>query len=122
MEAATLLDAATHQARSTATAYTSAAALNDLGLRGQKHQADAVLDIVVAAVRNGAKDLSLREIAKRWELAHGRQIDVGTVSARVTNLVDQHRLVRIKEDARACTISGKTVQPVTVPAQQARMF
>lgn len=111
-----------HAQISNPTAGTSAQALAEVGLRGQKMQADAVLDIVIAAARHGAKDLSLREIAKRWELVHGRSIDVGTVSARVTNLVAQHRLVRVPGAARACSISGKTVQPVSVPVQQARMF
>lgn len=111
-----------HTQISGGTLHTSAQALAEVGLRGQKMQADAVLDIVVAASRHGVKDLSLREIAKRWELVHGRSIDVGTVSARVTNLVAQHRLVRVPGDARACSISGKTVQPVSVPVQQARMF
>ena len=68
------------------------------------------------------KDLSLREIAKRYELIHSRTIDVGTVSARVSNLIAAKRLVRVEGSARACSISGKTVQPVSVPAQQARMF
>lgn len=107
---------------SNATRITSAQALDSIGLRGQKQQADKVLDIVIAAQRNGIANLSLREIAKRWELVHGGSIDVGTVSARVSNLVAQHRLVRIESDARACLISGKTVQPVSVPARQARMF
>jgi len=107
---------------SNATRVTSAQSLDALGIRGQKQQADKVLDIVIAAQRNGAKDLSLREIAKRWELLHGTPIDVGTVSARVSNLISQHRLVRVEADARPCSISGKTVQPVCVPTQQARMF
>ena len=106
----------------TPTRVSSAQSLNQLGVRGQKLQADAVLDICIAAQRNGAKDMSLREIAKRWELVHGRQIDVGTVSARVSNLIDQRRLVRVAGDSRACTISGKTVQPVSVPMTQERMF
>ena len=105
-----------------ATRITSAQVLGDIGLRNQKQQADKVLDIVVAAHRNGIKDLSLREIAKRWELVHGVSIDVGTVSARVCNLIAQRRLVRVEEDARACSVSGKTVQPVSAPVQQARMF
>lgn len=107
---------------SSATRITSAQALHGIGLRTQKQQADKVLDIVIAAQRNGAKDLSLREIAKRWELVHGVTIDVGTVSARVCNLIDQHRLVRIKENSRPCSVSGKTVQPVCAPEKQARMF
>lgn len=100
---------------------TSAQALAQVGLQGQKHQADAVLDICIAAHRNGVKDLSLREIAKRYEWIHSRSIDVGTVSARVSNLVAAKRLVRVEGSARACSISGKTVQPVSVPMAQERL-
>lgn len=107
---------------SDATRGTSGQALQDLGMGVQKHQADRVLDIVIAAKRNGIKDLSLREIAERWHMVHGKPIDVGTVSARVTSLVAAKRLVRVIYDARPCTVSGKTVQPVSVPTTQARMF
>ena len=104
-----------------ATLYTSAQALANVGLKGQKYQADAIVDICIAAQRNGAQDLSLREIARRWELLYGRQIDVGTVSARVSNLIDANRLVRLEGTTRSCTISGKTVHPVSVPVTQVRL-
>ena len=110
-----------HAQTSMGTRNTSAQALADVGLKGQKFQADAVLDICIAAQRNGAQDLSLREIARRWELLHGRQIDVGTVSARVSNLIAANRLVRLPGAMRACTISGKTVHPVSVPMKQERL-
>ena len=105
-----------------ATRGTSGQALQDLGTGAQKHQEDRVLDIVIAAKRNGIKDLSLREIAQRWHMVHGQPIDVGTVSARVTSLVAAKRLVRVIYDARACTVSGKTVQPVSVPVRQAGLL
>jgi len=108
-----------HAQISNPTRITSAQGLASVGLSGQKNQADEVLDICTAAQRNGTKNLSLREIAKRWELLHGTRIDVGTVSARVSNLVSASRLVRVLADARPCTISGKTVQPVSVPMHNA---
>lgn len=110
-----------HAQISSGTRNTSAQALAEVGLKGQKFQADAVLDICIAAQRNGVKDLSLREIARRWEVMHGRQIDVGTVSARVSNLISSKRLVRVQGDQRPCTISGKTVSPVSVPLKQDRL-
>lgn len=90
--------------------------------RQRKQQGDVVLDIVVAAVRNGAIDMSLREIAQTFTKVHRKPIDVGTVSARVTALVDAGRLVRLPGSVRACSISGKTVSPVTVPATQVRLI
>lgn len=89
--------------------------------RKRRQQADVVLDIVLAAVRNGAIDMSLREIAHTFTRVHGKPIDVGTVSARVTALVDAGRLVRLPGSTRPCSLSGKTVSPVTVPATQARL-
>ena len=101
---------------------TSKEAFTSLAGGERKHQADVILDIVTGACRNGAADLSLREIAQRYHLVHGKPIDVGTVSGRVTSLVASHRLVRLNDRKRPCTQSGKTVAPVTVPATQVRLF
>lgn len=103
-------------------ADTSREALRQISSPERKHQADVIFDIVVGACRNGAQDLSLREIAHTYALVHGKPIDVGTVSGRVTSLVAAHRLVRLSGSRRLCSISRKTVDPVTVPATQARMF
>lgn len=103
-------------------AETSRSVLGAISFPERKQQVDVVFDIVVAACRNGALDMSLREIAHTYAQVHGKPIDVGTVSARVTALVDARRLVRLPGAVRACSISGKTVSPVTVPATQVRMF
>lgn len=101
---------------------TSCQAHAEISTSQRKYSVDLIYDIVAAAVRNGAIDMSLREIAHTYERIHGKRIDVGTVSARVTNLVTAQRLVRLPNADRACTLSGKTVSPVTVVAKQARMF
>lgn len=103
-------------------ATTSADAYAAIAPRQRRMQVDAVFDIVVAAQRRGAIDLSLREIAYEYQKQHGKPIDVGTVSARVTNLVLAKRLVRVQGAERACSITGKTVHPVCAPARQAGMF
>ncbi len=91
-------------------------------MRQRKQQVDLIFDVVVAACRNGVQDMSLQEIAFTYERQHGRRIDVGTVSGRVTALVNAQRLVRLAGSERLCSISKKRVAPVTVPAKQARMF
>lgn len=99
---------------------TSAQALDAMGLRRMTGQRREVFDIVVGAQRNGARDLSLREIQQRYETRHGKRIDVSTVSARVHNLVTAGWLHR-RADVRACDITGMAVHPVFAPAKQARL-
>lgn len=99
---------------------TSAQALDAIGLRKMAGQRRQVFDIVVGAQRNGASDLSLREIQRRYEGLHGVRIDVGTVSARVHNLVAAGWLHR-RGDIRACSVTGQNVHAVFVPLAQARL-
>lgn len=101
--------------------YTSARALGSLGNTGIKTSSDKVFDIVLAAQRNGADDLSGKEIQARYELLYGKRIDSGTVSARVNNLVTAKRLERLTF-SRACTVTGRDIYPVRVPAAQARLM
>lgn len=103
-------------------ATTSADAYAAIAPRQRKMQVDEVFDIVVALQQRGAADLSLREIAHEYHRKHGKPIDVGTVSARVTNLVIAKRLVRVQGSERPCSITGKTVHPVSAPARQVGMF
>ena len=101
-------------------AQTSAQAFRDISMPVRKGQLDAIFDLVVAAVRNGAQDMSLQEIAYMFEMVNGKRIDVGTVSGRVNQLVTAGRLVRQPNTERRCSRSGKVVHPVTVPARQDR--
>lgn len=104
-------------------AQSSRAALGEISMSDRKSQGDVIFDLVQAACRNGAHDMSLREIAYTYELQNGgRRIDVGTVSARVNALITAKRLVRLKDQPRPCTRSGVSIEPVTVPARQERMF
>lgn len=106
----------------TTVATTSADVYAAFGASTRKNQIDAVFDIVAGACRNGTPDMSLREIAHTYHRVHGKPIDVGTVSGRVTALVMSNRLVRVQGAERPCSITGKTVHPVTAPARQASVF
>lgn len=98
----------------------SAIARDQLGMVSLKGQQRDVLDIVLAASRNGVADLSGREIQARYRQTYpGRDIDTGTVSARVNSLIAAKLLERCPD--RLCSITGKTVGPVRPVAQQARM-
>lgn len=99
---------------------TSAQALDAMGLRKMAGQRRVVFDIVLGAQRNGAQDVSLREIQQRYERLYGKRIDVSTVSARVHNLVAAGWLHR-RADIRACSVTGQGVHAVFVPPSQARL-
>jgi hypothetical protein len=98
----------------------SAMARDQFGMWAIKGQLRDVLDIVVAAHRNGVPDLSGREIQARFRQIHpGKDIDTGTVSARVNSLIAAKLLERCPD--RLCSITSKTVGPVRPVAHQARM-
>ena len=101
-------------------AATSSESLSQISLLSRKYQHDLIHDIVVAACRNGKQDLTLREIAMLYENQEGKRIDVGTVSARVNNLISAKRLLRLPLSERTCSVTGKLVHPVTVPIAQDR--
>ena len=107
-------------ARSKRATDTSAQALDAIGLRAMAGQRRKIFDVVVAAQRSGAVDLSLREIQQRFELREGKRIDVSTVSARVNNLVAAGWLHR-RSDIRPCRVTGHGVHPVYVLPQQERL-
>ena len=98
----------------------SAIARDQLGTASMKGQQRDVLDIVLAASRNGVADLSGREIQARYRTTYpGKDIDTGTVSARVNSLIAAKLLERCPN--RLCSITGKTVGPVRPVAQQTRL-
>lgn len=104
-------------------AESSRAALGAISLTDQKTQLNEVFSVVLAAVRNGSQDISGREIVQAYEKQHiGARIDPGTVAARLNALVAAKRLVRLPNKTRPCTVTGRQIIPVTVPAQQDRMF
>jgi len=101
-------------------AHTSALALDAMGLRTLARSNRAIFDICVGAQRNGACDLSLREIQQRYERLYSKRIDVSSVSARVHSLIEAGWLHR-RADPRVCSITGRSVLPVFAPEKQARL-
>lgn len=99
---------------------TSAQAYQQLGWLTVGTQTRTIFDIVVAAQRNGAADMTRREIWHEYERITGKRIDPGTIAARVKNLIDAGRLIS-SQDRRICSVSGITVAPVFVPEKQARL-
>lgn len=102
------------------TAATSAQALQRIGNVKRKQLQDEIHDICIALHRNGASDISGKEIQAQYELIHGRRIEASTISSRVSNLIDAGRLVRLP-DTRPCRVTGNNIHPVQVPATQARL-
>ena len=99
---------------------TSAHALDEFGLRKMSQQQQAIFDVVLGLQRNGSSDASLSEIQQRYEFIHGKRIDLGRVSARVSEMVDV-RLQR-RAETRACKVTGRQVHPVFIPEGQGRLF
>ena len=88
----------------------------------RRTQGDFIEGVVRTAVTGGVKDLTLRELKDLLARQYDMQMDTSTLSRAVHDLVAVDRLVRHEADKRACTLSGATVQPFTVPVVQARMF
>ena len=97
-------------------AHTSALALDAMGLRTLARSNRAIFDICVGAQRNGACDLSLREIQQRYERIYSKRIDVSCVHS----LIEAGWLHR-RAEPRACSITGRSVLPVFAPEKQARL-
>lgn len=95
----------------TAMQGTSLDAWRQLPLSRLKTQGDRIADVVASSTQS---DMSLREIARDFEIEHGLAIDISTVSARVNALIAAQRLQRL-ETTRPCRVSGKTVHPVRIP-------
>lgn len=102
------------------TAQTSAQALNAIGQVRRKQLQDEIHDICVAAQRNGAADLSGKEIQSAYERLNGRRIEASTISSRLNNLIAAGRLERVAQ-VRPCAVTGNNIHPVRVPATQARL-
>lgn len=99
----------------------SAATFQDVNASGgEAADIDITTIHVLAAARNGVADLSGREIQARYRTTYpGKDIDTGTVSARVNSLIAAKLLERCPD--RLCSITGKTVGPVRPVAQQTRL-
>lgn len=108
-------------------ADTSRQSLAAVGLGGRKTLADKIFGVVQAAQRNGAKDMSMREIQQALASSSfddaGRPlwVDVSSISGRGNELVAAERLVRDRLNTRPCRISGRLIEPLSVPARQERL-
>lgn len=102
------------------TADTSAASFDALGARWQASKQKQLFDLVLGAQRNGAVDLSMRELQAKFELATGQRIELSSVSSCCNALVSAGRLVR-SGNARPCSITGRDILPLSVPASQGRL-
>lgn len=102
-------------------ANTSRESLAHVPLRERQNLSDQIHDVVAAALRNGAKDVSMREVQDVLWRVHGKRVDMSSISGRVNDLVAAKRLVRDTEHARPCQISGREIHPLSVPAQQGRL-
>lgn len=96
------------------------AALQGMGLIGLKTRADDIYLIVATACKNGADDLTGREIQALYERRYGRRIESGTISARVSELLAAQRILR-RAQTRLCTVTRKVAAPVYVVMKQTRM-
>jgi hypothetical protein len=98
----------------------SAMALDQVGLRNLQRREREILDIVIAAHRNGVADLTGKEIQARYRVTHpGSDIDPNSISPRVGGLIAAGLLERMP--SRHCSITNVIVGPVRAVAQQARM-
>ncbi len=102
------------------TENTSASAFQAIGKGRKANMHDKVMDICVAAHRNGVADLTASEVVDRYLLVHGVRIKDGAMSGRISELVADGRLEKLP--ARVCTSSGNRAKPVRVVAQQVGMF
>lgn len=109
-----------------ATRETSGEAFRTIGNKGLSAEMRKVLDICLAAQRNGAQDLSGREVQVRYEAYYSQtsgkvvRKDMSSISGRINDLVTAGRLERLPLK-RQCSISGESIMPVRVPAMQSRL-
>lgn len=90
------------------------AATASMPTKAMRRQQRVIWDIVRAAQLNGAKDLTNREILERWRLQGPGSKEVPTVSGRVSELLDNHWLLR-REHRRACGVTAELAWCVYVP-------
>lgn len=102
-------------------AASSRDALAALSITARKTMGDRIHDVVAQACRAGEKDVSMREIQLRLNQSTGVYMDMSSISARVNALVCANRLVRDKEHTRPCSVTGKQIEPLSVPPVQARL-
>lgn len=87
-----------------------------IGAKKLAKQQQDILDVVLRHCAPMVGDMSLVEIQRAYEATYGTRIDVGRVSARVSNMIAGGQLHR-RTETRACIYTGRQVHPV-FPAQK----
>ena len=101
-------------------AETSAMALQGLGLKRRETLGHKVYAVVAQAVAEGSANLSAREVQALFEQHHHIRLEMSTLSGVINNLVQAERLQRILEP-RACTVTGRQIQPIKPVPKQGRL-
>lgn len=91
-----------------------------IGAKKLARQQQDILDVIINGCAPMVGDMSLTEIQRAYERTYNTRIDVGRVSARVSNMIAGGQLHR-RADPRPCTITQRMVHPV-FPAQQQTSF
>lgn len=81
---------------------------------------DAIYRVVQKAHREGIKDMSMQEI-KAALRADGLDVDCSSISGRVKELIKSKRMVRKWDQKRACSITGASIGPLSIPPIQDRI-
>lgn len=103
-------------------APTSRAALAEISLSSQMSMMDRIELVITNAMRNGAKDMSMKEVQAALERTYGLHVELSSISGRVNALVNAKRVVRDKLHPRTCSVTGRSIEPLSVAAEQERMF
>jgi len=103
-------------------ADTSRESLGQISLPARKSLSDQIESVIASACRSGAKDMSMKEAQAALARVYGRTVELSSISARVNELVAAKRLVRDKLNTRPCTVTGQAIHPLSVVAEQERMF
>lgn len=98
------------------TENTSAGAYRAMAHGRKENQHQKVLDICIAAKRNGIDDLTASELVDRYLMVYGTRIKDGAMSGRISELVGMGLLEKLP--ARTCRSSGNRAKPVRPVAQQ----
>lgn len=99
----------------------SSDSLASVGLRNLSRQQQDILDLVIGAMRNGARDMTRAEIKEAYQRRYSKLIESGTVSARVSGLKASGRLLQ-RDQPRKCGITGKLKTAVYVAEKQASLI
>jgi hypothetical protein len=82
----------------------------------------ALFDIIVAAQRHGAIDLTAKEIQAKYENLTSKRVDNSNVAGRISEMVREGYLAASSEKRRCVESQSEGVRAVYVPATQARIF